>query len=176
MSQLAHCPRDEQLNISSHPHPPSPLPPRKEYIVNCVTLLYTSSSWANWLTVLGMSNWTFLLILILILLLLLLLLLLFLPEWIKGRHSWTWTTCRKEKGGKRSEAGYRETVRTAPSCKQSWWKLPNSLLPALSGLRWSSRQMRCYKYTHFSFMHGQSPPIITTPYLVTITMCLSFTV
>ena len=33
MSQLAHCPRDEQLNISPHPHPspppPSPsLPPR----------------------------------------------------------------------------------------------------------------------------------------------------
>ena len=42
MSQLAHCPRDEQLNIS-HPHPPSPpLPPRKEYIVNYVTLLYAS--------------------------------------------------------------------------------------------------------------------------------------
>ena len=41
MSQLAHCPGDEQLNIS-HPHPPSPLPPRKEYIVNYVTLLYAS--------------------------------------------------------------------------------------------------------------------------------------
>ena len=36
MSQLAHCPRDEQFNISPHPHsPPPPPPPRKEYVLYC---------------------------------------------------------------------------------------------------------------------------------------------